>query len=309
MRVRTVLSARSIASAFVAARNRLLRVVDLEREIHPALEIEPALQRNAAGRSRRAATPSAPRTRASRCAGTANQTDSSAEADDGQYAPLQGHTTAGRRKGSCADLCRRAFNVNWLLRLRQREPRVFRVLRRAAPPGRRRCRTASCREADERSSTDTRSPYQSPLDVEQVHLERPLELAERRTRRQGSSCRRTRRARVCARTAYTPSGGRSLRADGSCDVERRIAERRARAARPATTVPRNAYGRPSAALRALEIAVRDRRPDRCSTRSARRAASSVGGHDVDVEAAARAERRSAAASPWRARGRGRDRSR
>ena len=47
MRVRTTLSARSIASRLVG--DGALRLVDLEREVHAALEVEAALERHARG--------------------------------------------------------------------------------------------------------------------------------------------------------------------------------------------------------------------------------------------------------------------
>ena len=55
--------------------NRLLGIVDLEREVRSALEIESPLQRNAANWSRRWSVPSGCRSRRVTLRGNRNQTD------------------------------------------------------------------------------------------------------------------------------------------------------------------------------------------------------------------------------------------
>ena len=77
-------------------RNRLLRVVDLEREIRPALEIQPALQRNVTHGHvmKQSVRPTLARRDVAR---EQEENRDQTQADDGQYAILQGHTTAGRR--------------------------------------------------------------------------------------------------------------------------------------------------------------------------------------------------------------------
>ena len=98
MRVRTVLSARSIASLLSATIAPGL--VHLEREVHAALEVEAPLQRDVADGVVHE-TPSAPRSRASSpCAGTAPDRTPDDSADDDEYAILQvGHATAGWEVG------------------------------------------------------------------------------------------------------------------------------------------------------------------------------------------------------------------
>ena len=94
MRVRTTLIARSSASDLFG--DGALRLVDLEREVHAALQVEPALERNArdgvVDEAVTAFDPLDDLAREQRPHGRCHQRD------DEQHAVLQvGHATAGRK--------------------------------------------------------------------------------------------------------------------------------------------------------------------------------------------------------------------
>ncbi len=171
---------------------------------------------------------------------------------------------------------------------------------------RRRTRTSSCREAVRRTR---RSPIR--------HRSRQSRRtggprASDRTRRtsdvhRGSSSRRTKPRALCARTAYTPSGGRSLRADRAARRLSVGSRDRGRAASPDDDAAK-AIVASQRRPRLREVAVRhsgaDRaRRDRHAARVERRR------HDVDVEPDFAPESPRGSEVAARGRGRIRDRSR
>ena len=102
MRVRTTLSARSSASRLFG--DGALGLVDLEREVHAALQVESALQRHAAhGVGRR--TRRSRLTRSTTVRGNSAQTDATSSAAISRQAVLQvGHATAEWRRERWAEL-------------------------------------------------------------------------------------------------------------------------------------------------------------------------------------------------------------
>ena len=182
MRERTVLSARSIASAFLSA-----GMLCFESSTSSARYVPPLRSRPRCSGTRRTVSSWSdavrlPRSRRVTLRGNRNQTDTQTEADDGQYAILQGHTTAGREVVVVQRSFTRAFNVNWLLGLGQRETGRGSVSAELCHQSVDDRRTSPCRAAERTSSIDTASPYQSPLASNKCTSSVALEIAERRTR-------------------------------------------------------------------------------------------------------------------------------
>ena len=205
MRLRTTLSARSIASALFG--DDALGLVDLEGEVHPALQVESALERHAVHVCRDTGRRLRSRSRTLTVRGKSAQTDAATRASDDEQAVTEiGHSTAGVRRWirglwlsslsvtpgstveSSAAACRRASISS----------------RRAAQRALPRRRTSACRAAARRTSIAHVALVQVAVGIEQVRLERDALVAERRARAQIHHPAERPAVRLDP-TAYTPS--------------------------------------------------------------------------------------------------------